>query len=334
MLCAAMAMLPAGAAAADADSVSRYIPEVHATLRTRYEVATESGEARFQVRNARVNMNGDVTDFLGYFLRADFCDRGSFKMLDAYAIFHPSQTVQVMLGQMRVPLSVDATRSVNAYWFANRSLPSRDMWSSRKVGVKGRYSFSVGAAPAYVEGGVFSSASTSEQTSWSKSYTFGIVGVVTTGDFTPEIGFQSNELGNVRVNNWDASLTWCHGEWEAEAEFLYKVYTNRAAKAVKAFNIMGRRFFPVKSRYVNRLSVEARYDGATDNCDGALDDDGRLCVTQTSRRRLTAGATAMWLKGPVKAHVRLNYEQYFHDGGHVASPADGNKLCVELMVHF
>lgn len=42
----------------------------------------------------------------------------------------------------------------------------------------------------------------------------------------------------------------------------------------------------------------------------------------------------MWLKGPVKAHVRLNYEQYFHDGGHVASPADGNKLCVELMVHF
>ena len=87
MLCAAMAMLPAGAAAADADSVSRYIPEVHATLRTRYEVATESGEARFQVRNARVNMNGDVTDFLGYFLRADFCDRGSFKMLDAYAIF-------------------------------------------------------------------------------------------------------------------------------------------------------------------------------------------------------------------------------------------------------
>ena len=41
-----MAMLPAGAAAADADSVSRYIPEVHATLRTRYEVATESGGFR------------------------------------------------------------------------------------------------------------------------------------------------------------------------------------------------------------------------------------------------------------------------------------------------
>lgn len=315
-------------------TANKYIPEVHTTLRARYEVATADGDGRFQVRNARVNMKGYITDFLGYFLRADFCDRGNIKMLDAYAIFKPSKPVQVMFGQMRVPLSVDASRAVNAYWFTNRSFPGRDMWTSRKVGIKSRYSFSLGKAPAFIEGGVFSSASTSAQTGWSKNYTFGIIGAVTCGDFTPEIGFQSNKPGKVRINNWDASLTWLHGPWEAEAEFLYKIYTNDAAESVKAFNLMGRRFFPLRSPYANRISLDLRYDYAGNNCDGALNDEGKLYVTQTERHRITVGTTVAYLRGPVKAHVRLNYEQYFHSAEHVNSPADANKLCLELMLHF
>ncbi|MDE6108705.1 MAG: porin, partial [Muribaculaceae bacterium] len=93
------------------DTYKKYIPEVHATLRARYELDTESGDARFQVRNARVNLNGYVTDFLSYFMRADFCDRGKFNVLDAYATFRPSSRVLVMMGQMRVPLSIDASRA-------------------------------------------------------------------------------------------------------------------------------------------------------------------------------------------------------------------------------
>lgn len=314
---------------------SRYIPELHATMRLQYELSTEDGAGHFNVRNARVNLKGSLTDFLGYFLRADFSDRGKFVMRDAYAIFTPSGRVRLMMGQMRVPLSVDATRSVHQYWFAHSSLVTHSMWSSRKVGLKGRYSFCLGQAPAYVEGGVFSSASTSDHRPWSKDYTFGIIGVVDVGQWRPEIGFQSNMLGNVRCNLWDASLTWTDGSlWEAEVEGLYKAYSRNAAPATKALCVQARRFFPVRSRWADRLSVDARFDCAGDVYDIADSPDEPLIVGQTARRRLTLGSTLAYLDGPVQAHLRLNYEQFFHTSRHVPDVADSNRLCLELMLHF
>ena len=91
------------AAAADSTaSLKKYMPEVHATLRARYEISTADGDGRFQVRNARVNLKGNIADFLGYYFQADFCDRGSFRMLDAYAIFSPSRFCQSMSGLWQV----------------------------------------------------------------------------------------------------------------------------------------------------------------------------------------------------------------------------------------
>lgn len=324
------------AAAADSTkSYSRYIPEVHATMRMQYEISTEDGYGHFNVRNARVNMKGSLTDFLGYFLRADFSDRGKFVMRDAYAIVQPAASLRIMLGQMRVPLSVSATRSVHEYWFAHSSLVNHGMWSSRKVGIKARYSFRLVEAPAFVEGGVFSSSSTTDHKPWSKDYTFGAVGAATFGQWTPEVGFQSNMLGSVRCNLWDASLTWADGTlWEAEIEGLWKGYSHNSAPATKAFNIKGRRFFPLRSRFADRVSLDLRYDGATDLYGASADDPAILELTQTKRQRITVGSTLAYLKGPVQAHLRLNYEQFFHSSHHSYDTSDSNRLCLELMLHF
>ncbi|MDE6160370.1 MAG: OprO/OprP family phosphate-selective porin [Muribaculaceae bacterium] len=322
------------ASASDSVVWKKYVPEVHATLRTRFELNTADGTGRFQVRNARLNMKGKVADFLGYYLRADFSDRGSFKLTDAYITLTPIENLNVMMGHMRVPLSVDGSRSVNNYWFSNRSLLSRDMWVSRKVGLKARYTFDISGNKSFVEGGVFSSASTTAQTVWSKRYTFGIIGGVTFGDWAPEIGYQSHEIGITRANLYDASLTWTHGLWQAEAEALYKAYSNRSAESVKAFNVMGRRFFRINTRMADLFSIDLRYDSSTDNCDGKRDDNGNLIVTQPSRRRITAGTTLAYLRGPVKAHIRLNYDWNFQLADRTYSANEANRLTLELMLHF
>ena len=332
--CALAAVSMLTASASDSIDWKKYVPEVHATLRTRYELNTQDGSSRFQVRNARLNLKGKVTDFLGYYLRADFCDRGEFKMLDAYAIVTPVRGLNIMLGQMRVPLSVDGSRGPNSYWFTNRTLLARDMWKSRKVGIKARYTFSIHGHSTFVEGGVFSSASTADQTAWGKHYTFGVIGGISLGDWVPEIGYQSHMVGTTRANLYDASLTWTHGLWQAEAEALYKAYSNKAAKAVKAFNVMARRFFPIRCRMADRVSADLRYDSSTDNCDGKRDDTGRLTVTQASRRRLTLGSTISYLKGPVKAHLRINYDQNFHLADRSYTASEDNRLTVEIMLHF
>ncbi|MDE6269421.1 MAG: hypothetical protein K2M12_01025, partial [Muribaculaceae bacterium] len=313
----------------------KYLPDVHATMRFQYELSTENGDAHFNVRNARVNIKGNVTDFLGYFMRVDFCDRGELVLRDAYAIISPSTRLKLMMGQMRVPLSVDASRQVNEYWFAHSSLVNHKMWSSRKVGLKGRYTYNIGSAPAHVDAGVFSSASTSDHTAWSKDYTFGIITTATFTDWRPEIGFQSNMLGTTRCNLWDASLTWRSGnEWEAELEGIYKAYTRNAAPATKAACVQARRFFPLSCRYANRISADVRFDCANDLYGGTPDEEGHLSVIQSARKRITLGSTLAYFSGPVKAHLRLNYEQFFHSENHVSSAADSNRLCLELMLHF
>ena len=53
------------ASASDDGEVDR-TPHIHGTLRSKYEYQTSEGEGRFEVRNARVSVDGKVTPFISY----------------------------------------------------------------------------------------------------------------------------------------------------------------------------------------------------------------------------------------------------------------------------
>ena len=60
-----------------------YLPKVHGTIRSKYELQTTTGMQRFQVRNARVSLDGKVLPVIAYKAEIDLSDEGSIKMLDA-----------------------------------------------------------------------------------------------------------------------------------------------------------------------------------------------------------------------------------------------------------
>ena len=64
-----------------------YMPKIHGVVRTRWEGEFIHGDfgQRFQVRNARVSVGGNILKSLSYFVQIDACDRGKFTFLDAYA---------------------------------------------------------------------------------------------------------------------------------------------------------------------------------------------------------------------------------------------------------
>lgn len=62
-----------------------YLPEIHGTIRSKYEYQTTMGAGRFEVRNARVSVTGNVLPIVAYKAEIDLSDEGSIKMLDAYA---------------------------------------------------------------------------------------------------------------------------------------------------------------------------------------------------------------------------------------------------------
>ena len=62
-----------------------YLPDIHGTIRGKYEYQTETSESRFEVRNARFSVSGNVHPLVAYKAEIDLSDEGSIKMLDAYA---------------------------------------------------------------------------------------------------------------------------------------------------------------------------------------------------------------------------------------------------------
>ena len=71
-----------------------YMPKIHGVVRTRWEGEFIHGDfgQRFQVRNARVSVGGNILKSLSYFVQIDACDRGKFTFLDAYARWRFSKT--------------------------------------------------------------------------------------------------------------------------------------------------------------------------------------------------------------------------------------------------
>lgn len=115
-----------------------YLPEVHGTIRAKYEYQTTMGAGRFEVRNARVSVTGNVLPSVAYKAEIDLSDEGQIKMLDAYARLFPTKGLTVTAGQMRVPFTIDAHRSPHQQYFPNRSFIAKQVGNVRGRGIHSR----------------------------------------------------------------------------------------------------------------------------------------------------------------------------------------------------
>lgn len=150
-----------------------YLPEIHGTIRGKYEFQTETNESRFEVRNARFSVSGNVHPIVAYKAEIDLSDEGSIKMLDAYTRVFPVKNLNFTLGQMRVPFTIDAHRSPHQQYFANRSFIAKQVGNVRDVGFTGCYTQKEGF-PFILEGGLFNGSGLTNQKEWHKTLNYSI----------------------------------------------------------------------------------------------------------------------------------------------------------------
>lgn len=336
----AWALTPMAAAGAEVgDSAARglsfYIPEVHGVARARYEVDTDNGEGRFQIRNARVNLSGRVLPRLRYYLNTDFCDKGSVKVLDVWARIDIGSRWFVQAGQFRIPFGTDNFRGPGTYYFANRSYLGKYVNNVRAVGIKGRYTLPWGSAN-YIEAGMFNSATISDHDVWSKDYAYAVKVSQQAADWLRfETGFESIEPGSVRMNLWGASAIVTVGALRAEAEYMHTIYTHDAHASSNVFNIFADWGIPAKVGIFDRWSIQGRFDAVSAHSDGkSVDEHGRLETTMPSQQRLTLGSALDYTYGKVNALLRLNFEKVFWGHGGAPDDGHGNRLVAELVVQF
>jgi hypothetical protein len=227
-LMAALLMVSVASVNAQEEEKVDKMPKIGGTIRSKYEYQTEEGEGRFEVRTARVNVSGKVTSAVSYKAEIDLCDEGSIKMLDAYTRITPWKTLQLTIGQERVPFTIDAHRSPHQQYFANRSFIAKQVGNVRDVGAEVGYTWNVGF-PIVVDAGVFNgSGLTHQKDYWTKGVNYSAKAQFLFPNVNLVLSTQKVKPSDVTVTMYDAGLTFHRGGFIAEAEYLYKHYSKNA----------------------------------------------------------------------------------------------------------
>lgn len=329
-----------GGVSAQEDKKPDYVPNIHGTIRGKYEYQTEEGEGRFEVRNARISVDGKVTPILSYKAEIDLCDEGSIKMLDAYARLRLARPLQFTIGQMRVPFTIDAHRSPHQQYFANRSFIAKQVGNVRDVGASVGYDFNVGI-PIKLEAGLFNgSGLTNQKNFWTKSINFSAKAqAFIPGGFNVTLSTQKIRPDRTTVMMYDIGANYHANGWHVEAEYLYKHYADEEFKNVHSFDSFISYDIPIKKSNIKYVTPLIRYDYMGDHSDGKhyLDgeenENGVLKINDYQRSRLTGGVT-LSLKKPFTGDIRINYEKYFYRKGAIAKTSEKDKAVVEFMVRF
>ena len=310
-----------------ADKIS-YIPEFHGAVRPRWEIDTETGQSRFEVRWARFTAEGKVAPRIGYFMQVDLCDQGVFKFHDAYVKMEVAKGLEIQAGQFRMPFGREPFMAPQNYVFANRSFMGKQMCNYRKVGAKLTYTIPM-ALPLTVEGAVGNAGGVGNHNIWSKSYMGCGRVTLQAGDFSICGGVMDILPDITRIMLYDIGTTWKHGDWRGGAEYMNEHYVSSHHKDANSWVLWGDYGRSAKIGIFNHWSVQARYDGMSRQWNGVEESEDNV-----ERQRLTLGGTLSYRYKKVFADIMLDYEQYFYRSGYNAPAGQGNKLVVELAVRF
>ncbi len=312
-----------------------YMPAIHGTIRAKYEYQTATNESRFQVRNARFSLTGNVLPIVAYKAEIDLSDQGVIRMLDAYTRIFPVKHVDFTIGQMRVPFTIDAHRSPHLLFFANRSFIAKQVGDVRDVGATLAYSRKDYQLPFVLEAGLFNGAGLTNQKEWHKSLNYSVKGQLWFADgFNLTLSNQMIKPEAVRIQMYDIGMYYNNKKIHVEAEYLFKTYSGEAFNNVHALNTFACYYIPLK-KFFHQMSVGLRYDMMTDHSDGKnIDEDTYILpITDYGRHRITGGVTFSFSKKFV-ADIRLNYEKYFYNKGGVPKASEQDKIVVEFMTRF
>lgn len=316
-------------------------PHINGTIRAKYEYQTEENEGRFEVRNARISVAGNVAKAVEYKAEIDLSEEGQIKMLDAFTKIKPATGLDFTIGQMRVPFTIDAHRSPHQQYFANRSFIAKQVGNVRDVGVTLGYKFNAGF-PIVLQAGLFNgSGLTNQKDYWTSSLNYSAKAQF----FLPRgynitLSTQKIKPDASSIMMYDIGTYWQAQGWHVEAEYLYKHYADDAFKAVHAVDAFASYDIKLRRCFFSKVSPLVRYDYMTDHSDGKrygtdgkTSEEGKMIINDYRRSRLTGGITLSIAK-PFISDIRLNYEKYFYRSGATPKVSEKDKIVVEVMTRF
>ncbi len=336
-----------------------YLPRIDGAVKARFEVSTYDGQYRFNVRNTRFGLSGNVTPHMLYRVQIDFHNEGKVSVQDAYAGYRGGG-FEVLLGQQRTMFSTDLGRGPSSTLFVNRSMLSKFITSyygaelvggepveyvrafgSRDLGLMGNYTWKL-AFPLKFYFGLFNGKGANNP-EWSSSVNLtgrieaghadkGLrLAAAYYGGTTPthnfvvrdgELFFLTQPNRYLHILNVEARYT--RGNFFVEGEYArrYLEKYEGGQEVLIATYIHSYYRFPMK-RVVEYIAPLLRWDLA----DGVdyLNLDSRL-HERFNANRITAGVNFGFGRKALRSEIRINYEKYLFAKGNKPSDLSVSKL--------
>lgn len=338
-----------------ASSSSPYKAQVRGTLRTKWEYQTEEKTQRFQMRNARVGIEGKTSPYLSYKAEADLSDEGQLKIIDIWGEVQGNlrrgHDLRLRAGQFRVPFGLEAHRSPHKRFFANRSFLAKHMVNHRDIGIMGQWKKHYGASQkglVALDLGLFSgSGLTDHKNYWTSDLYHSLRMTCTLPWGLTLVGSAMNTHRTAAdYAAYDVLLNYRNEGFFVETEFLFKRYADKAFADVRGFQAVAMYDLPLwpsskGTSIFDKMRILARYDYMGDHTDARATDKATksLLLTDPARGRITGGFTFRFAKdvvGKNDAELRLNYEKYLYQAQNqvLTKISERDKLVVELMMRF
>lgn len=313
-----------------AGAAQSYLPQLHGIIRGKYEYQPQMSASRFEVRNARISVDGRLPLRSSYKLEIDLSDEGKIVMKDAWAGINPWSTLQITVGQQRLPFTIDAHRNPQAQYFANRSFIAKQVGDVRDVGVLLGYTF----RRATLQGGLFNGSNMeNEKTAWHRDWNFSAramlfpVGGLCLSGSVQRTGSKGNR--DVHYTSFDGGAYYERKGWHVEAEYLHKRYDHSQFAVCHSVDAMVvyRQSIKREKCFLDGINYMGRYDFMGDHSDGTK------AMTDALRHRMTLGLTFDVRNKYFPTALRLNYEKYWYPhGGYKESERD--KIVAEVALKF
>ncbi len=301
-------------------------------IKTKLEISTEDGVMRFNVRNSRLGVRGDIGEYLSYRVQVELSNEGTFSPLDLYGTLKPSKNLSFNFGQTHVPFENNYIITPAEMMFANRAFVGKYFTpGSRDIGAVAQYKFRIGSFPMEGQAGMFNGGRINNpQWTDNPSYAFRLIAGSMDGfRSTVKVYKYNSELLDLFF--WGADVHYADPRLRVEAEAMNRK-SNTTGMDLFGTYLQGAYTFDFRAlKMFHCLTPAARWD--------AMSYD--ILNRGVDVNRITVGLNFGLALIPYDSVIRIDYEQYFVRKGvdfpdfdnrdtHVAD----NKVTVELVVKF
>jgi hypothetical protein len=276
-----------------------YAPEISGLIKTKWEYCFDDNTGRFDVRNARLKIGGQLNRFVYYGTQMDYSTHGKLSFLDGYVQLKPWTNLTLWVGQFIVRFSENYVISQYQNIFANRSFVAKFINpDARDIGIQ--LDYKITCIPLTAHLGIYNGSGINNP-QWRKSpFVLSRLVYGTMKGFRAGVKYHGGKpTVDDRIANYGFDLRYAGEKYTLETEYVVKDSVNTDAYLSAAY-LQSAYFVPVNRKMVRYLAPTIRGDAmGYDFFDNGFD----IC-------RLTAGINIGLETNRMDAEIRLNYERF------------------------